>query len=328
MLPFYLLCLTCASAQIAAVKADANAKKSDVMELRLKDSVKRMEIAPALGAGGLKEIYVFDETGNVVEQSTVYRRDNRVYTKTVNSFDRSERKISSESFQDGKLETKSIFNYEKNGKASEQIDYDAEGKLLSKTASKYDDNGNLIETNFSLVQPISGGMLAGFGIGVGSYKIIYGYDENGNPKQTQFFLPNEKVADGNQLFVYNRENQKIEETSFTPTYENKLPRVSKHFYAYNKQGDVVETKSYEPINESNVETVRDRFKIVDAKGTVQNGLLISDKAYMILWDVTVCDYEYDARGNWTKQICKWKTRDTKDFVPTADEATQRIITYY
>lgn len=323
ILSFCLTCLSCASTEIAAAKVE----KSDRRNLQLKGAVKRMEVTPDEGAPGLKKVYVFNEAGNIVEESSVYRHDNRAYTKIVNSYNSAGGKISAQIFKDGKLEKKSTFQSDDKGNIIEQLDYQADGKLSSKTTNKYDGKGNLIEQTVRLNIPTEGGMLP-IGLAPGEYKTVYDLDENGNQKRIQTFFPGEKTAFGDQGFVYNRANQKIEESEVLQTYEGKLPRINRHFYRYNEQGDVVENKNYESIKESNVEEVRDRFKVIDDKGTVENGLLISDKPFMILWDVTVCDYEYDAQNNWTKQNCKWKMRETKDFITSRDEPTQRIITYF
>lgn len=323
ILTLCLICISCTSTEIVAAKEE----KSDRKNLLLKGTVKRMEIIPSPGSPGLKDIYVFNKAGNITEHSTVYRDDNRIFTKIVNSYDAAGRKITAEFFQDGKPERKSTFKTDDKGNITEQIDYNADGKLSSKTTNKYDERGNLMETDVHLIEPIEGGMLI-VGIAPGKYKTVYTRDENGNPKQILSFFPDEKIPFGDQRFVYNRENQKIEESEVSQTYENKLPRINKHFYRYNEQGDVVEIRQYESVKESNVDEVRDKFKVIDDKGTVQNGQLISDKPYMILWGVTVCDYEYDAQKNWTKKICKWKMRETKDFVPTTNEPAQRVITYF
>ena len=320
---FCLNCICFGLTKIVAVKEE----KSDRKNLQLKGTVKRMEVFPAPGAPGLKDVYVFNEAGNIVEQSSVYRGDNRVYTKIINSYDGAGTKIAAEFFRDGKPEGKSKFKSDAKGNIVEQLDYDTRGKLISKTTTKYDAKGNLIETVLQVIEPIDGGMLI-FGIAPGDYKTVYTRDENGNPKQIQTFFPDEKIPFGDQRFVYNEKNQKIEESEVSTEYKNKLPRIQRHFYRYNEQDDVIEVRGYESIKESNIEEVRDRFKVIDDKGTVQNGALISDKPFMILWDVTVCNYEYDAHGNWTKKTCKWKMRETKDFVPTTDEPQQRIITYF
>ena len=293
----------------------------------MKGAVKRMEVTPDEGAPGLKKVCVFNEAGNIVEESSVYRHDNRAYTKIVNTYNGAGRKISAEIFKDGKLEKKSAFQSDEKGNIIEQTDYQADGKLSSKTTNKYDPKGNLIEQTIRLTLSVEGGMLP-IGLAPGEYKTVHDLDENGNPKRIQSFFPGEKTAFGDQGFVYNRANQKIEESEVLQTYPGKLSRINKLFYRYNEQGDVIEIRNYESIKESNVEEVRDRFKVIADKGTVQNGLLISDKPFMILWDVTVCDYESDAQNNWTKQICKWKTRELKDFASTNSEPTQRIITYF
>lgn len=323
ILTFCLICTSCTSTEIVAAREE----KSDRRNLQLRGVVKSMEVIPDEGAPGLKKVYVFNKAGSIVEESSVYRHDNRAYTKTVNSYNGAGRKISAEIFQDGKLEKKSTFQSDDKGNIIEQLDYDADGKLSSKITNKYNEKGNLIEQTTRLNIPIEGGMLP-TGLAPGEYKTIYNLDENGNPKRIQSFFPGEKTAFGDQGFVYNRANQKIEETEVLQTYENKLPRINRRFYRYNEQGDVIEIKNYESIKESNVEEVRDRFKVIDDKGTVQNGLLISDQPFMILWDITVCDYEYDAQNNWTKQICKWKTRESKDFTTTTYEPTRRIIIYF
>jgi hypothetical protein len=140
-------------------------------------------------------------------------------------------------------------------------------------------------------------------------------------------FPDETITLSEQRFVYNRENQKVEESEVSNTYKNLPPRIQTNFYTYNKQGNIVEIRNYESIKESYVEEVRDKFKVIDSKGTVQNGLLISDKPFMILWGITICDYEYDSKDNWTKQTCKGKFRESENFA-LVNEPRRRIITYF
>jgi hypothetical protein len=310
---------------VATAQSAAQEKQSDRKTMRLRGEVRKIEILAA--SGGLKDVYIFNKAGDIVEQASVYLNENRIYKKIVNFYDESGRKTAAEFYVEGVLKTKSTFQYDEVNNAVEQIDYSAEGKLISKTVRKYDAGGNIVEMQGNLTIPLIFGS-ENVDRSVNNYREFYRYDENGNIAEARGFAADVKVPFLHVSFAYNKENQKVEETSFTTTYFDKPPRISKHFHTYNKQGDVVETRNYEPIKESNVEEVKDRFKVVDNKGTVQNGLLISDKPFMILWDVTVCEYVYDARGNWTKQTCRWKMRETKDFIPASDSPTVRIIGYF
>lgn len=312
---------------IADESIAASKEKSDRRSLQLKGAVKTIEIDPDETAPGLKKVYVFNQAGNILEESRVYPDDNRVYEKTVNSYDKTGRKIAAESFEDGKLEKKSTFKSDAAGNIVEQADYDASGKLLSKVIKKYDNKGNLIEITLQLIEPLGGGMFP-IGMAAGNYKTVYSLDDNGNPKQTQNFVPGLTTPFVAQSYVYNSENQKTEEADVQTEIKGKEQRIMRDFLRYNKQGDVIETGNYESIKESNVEEVRDKFKVIDDKGTVQNGLLISDKPFMILWSVTVCEYIYDSQNNWTKKTCKWKMSQTKDFVPVDNSPLQRVISYY
>jgi hypothetical protein len=324
VLSFCLLCVSCTATQFAAKE-----KQSDRKTLQLKGAVKTLEIP--VPNGGLKDVYLFNKAGDIAEQSSVYQTDNRVYTKMVNFYDEAGRKSRAEFYVEGKLKTKSTFQYDDVNHAVEQIDYDAQDKFVSKVVKKYDEKGNLLEALGKISTPTVFGTVFGSGITEGSpdnYREFYSYDENGNLREMKIFIADVKIPLAHVSYVYNKEKQKIEDTEFSTPLFDKPPRISKGFHTYNKQGDVVETRHYEPIKESNTEEVQDRFKVIDDKGTVQNGLLISDKPFMILWDVSVCEYVYDAHDNWTKQTCKWKMRESKDFTPTSDTPATRIITYF
>jgi len=284
----------------------------------LKGPVKSMEIRE-----GLTFLYIFNRAGNIVEKSAIYRSDNRVSGKLVNLYDASGKKTGSEYYVETKLKTKTVINYDDRGNALEILEYDAAGGLDFKTVKKYDTRGNVLE--------ISGKMPWGI-VGLGpskpiDYRDIFKYDENGRVIEKQSFLGDVKVPLESRLFEYNAENRVFCETEISQTYLDKAPRIAKRFYTYNTRGDVIESRHYEPVKESNVEELGDKFQIVDDKGTVRNGTLISDKPFMILWSVSICNYKYDRYGNWTEHSCASNMRDTRDFVP-AGSVNRRTITYY
>lgn len=304
--------------------AAAREKQSDRKILQLKGAVKRLEMLSP--SGGLKDVYVFNEAGDILEQASVYKDDNRFFKRLVNFYDAAGRKTAAEFYAEGKLKIKSVFQYDDANNLVVQTDSDAEGKLFSKIVRKYDERGNLLETLGNVLMP--GIFDKDAASALDNYREFYRYDERDNLAEMQSFIADVKAPLVHILFVYNRENQKIESTSFSHTYTDKPPRISKYFYTYNKQGDPVEERYYEPVKETNTEEIRDKFKIIDNKGTVQNGVLISDKPYMILWSVNLCAYTYDGQGNWTKKNCQWKMRETKDFMPAPTDSPARIITYF
>jgi hypothetical protein len=301
-------------------------KFSSAADLGLKGKVEKLEILS--GFGGLKEVYTFNAAGKLSERAEVYRSDNRFFTRTVYFYDESGSKTRAESFREGKPVLTQSFKYDDKNRLSEVNDFNAKGEPFSKTVNKYDAKERLTESVSTLFEPLVSDFLMGFGAPDGEYRNLFTYDENGNPATVKAFFPKTDIPFDDRAFRYNADNQKIEETVTTQTYPNKPPRIARYFFVYNKSGDVAEARHYESVKESNVEEVKDRFKIIDDKGTVRNGLLISDKPYMILWSVTACEYEYDSRGNWTKRTCKWKTRDTADFVALGEGTARRIITYY
>jgi hypothetical protein len=298
-------------------------------ELRVNGPVKKVEI-PSAGTG-LKEVYVFNPAGKLIERSSLYRSNERVYNKKVNSYDTSGRKtdskyyaeIGSEPSVELKLRLTTVFKYDDSGNVVEELEYNGEGKLSATTVKKSDPKGNVLEVSGKIPMGI-----IGLGPSDPAYlREFFKYDDTGRLIEKQSFLADVKVPLEHRLFEYNAENRLTCETEITQTYPDKLPRIAKHFFTYNKQGDVIEMRYYEPVRESNVEELREKFQIIDDKGTVKNGTLVSDRPFMILWSVSVCDYTYDLHGNWTGKTCKWKMRDTKDFVPAGNEV-QRIITYY
>lgn len=357
----YILCLfclfsvSCVSAQPAAVRE----KQSDRQIMGLKGAVKKLEII-AKPYYGFKDVYLFNEAGNIIEHSQVYRKDNRVSSKSLTFYDNSGRKIRTEHFKEDKvLQVTSVFEYSDRENSVTEIGSDAAGNAISKNSKKYNESGKLIETNFTFLKPFLGPFQL-VGVGAGSFKKVYKYDENGNLIEEDSFTNDSEISDGKKTYVYNKKGLKIEEIEIKPPVVGiETPRVSKLFFKYDNQGniiettrvepsnvknepprifksfhkvnnheDIAETRGYEPLNESNVKNVKDQFKVIDSKGTVQNGLLISDKPNMILWNIRICEWEYDSQGNWLRPNCKSKGRDSKDFKQLSDEETQRIIIYF
>jgi len=307
-----------------AFQSKAGAKPSDREKMQLKGKVKRLEIPSP--NGGLKDVYLFNEAGNITGQLSVYKDDDREFTKLVNTYDKSGRKISAETYREGKLEKKTIFNYDDTGNNTQELEYNAAGKMVSEITKKYDAQGNLLELFGKPAAP-EGSDRRPFQENL-DYREFYKYDEYGNIIEKQTFWGDVPTPLDRRLLIYDRKNQLTEETGFSPTYPNKPPRISKHFYLYNEQGDPVETRYYEPVNETNAEEIKGRFEIIDGQGTVKNGVLISDKPYMILWTVTVCEFEYDAQGNWTSQTCRWKMRESAEFGPLSETPARRLFDYY
>lgn len=335
----FLLCAGCSAPKSNAKDDEASQQNeqkkvgkavtlSDRDKLELKGAVKRVEIIPSSGGDGLKDVYLFNESGNILEQSNVYRHDDRVWVKTVNHYDNTGRKIGTENFRDGTLIAKSVLKYKDGVKDFEEVKYDYQGKETGTATHKFDENGNLVQILDKMPNP----QPTAFGMGAlpsGEYKQVFTYDDNGNQNSMTTFMPsfttNIKPFD-KRTFVFNQRRQKIEETNISQTYENEAPRIFTFFYAYNQNGDVRESGNYESITESNVQTVRDKFKVIDQKNTVQNGYLISDKPGMILWTIMTYEYEYDSHGNWTKRISYMQTRDTEK--PVTEKTVERIIQYF
>lgn len=302
----------------------------DWKEPRLKGMVKTLEV-PRPGTG-LKDFYVFDRAGNITGRSTLYRSDDRVWHKTVNTYAAAGKKTRSEIFSEDtsqkpvgvRLRKTIVYKYDESGNAIEEREYDPQGTLKATIVKKYDGRGNVLESTGKMEWGI-------FGLGPMSpidFRDVYKYDEAGKLIETKGFLGNEPLLAQHSILEYDGEGRPIIVTSFTPTYPNKPPRIARHLFSYNKQGDIIESRYYEPIRESNVEDFKDKFEIVDDKGTVRNGTLVSDKPFMLLWTITVCEYKYDAHGNWTEKTCKGKGRESRDFAPLDREIPRRTITYY
>lgn len=304
-------------------KVSTIVKLSDKDKVELKGAIKRLEIIPS--HSGLKDVYLFDESGNILEKSSVYQSDERVETKTINQYDRMGRKIGSEYYREGNLSIKSVFKYDAQNRIFQEIRYNSQGEETGTTTHKFDEIGNVIETVNKLLksEPALFGMLA---IGPGEYKEVFTYDENGNQNSIASYLPNSDKPIAKRSSVFNKQKQKVEETEISQVYEGEAPRIFKYFYVYNQNGDISESGQYESITESNVQTVKDKFKVIDNKNTVQNGYLISDKPGMILWTRIMYKYEYDSQGNWTKQTSYLQVGTTEK--PVEDKIVKRAIQYF
>lgn len=319
---FSLICISSALTETARAEPD----KFTLKELELRGPVKSMEISPTFG-GALKEIYLFNEAGNLTEHTVFDRIEGPPIRKIVNHYDRAGRIISSEIFFNGKLEYKSAFLSDEMGNIIERTDRRSDDKPEARTVYQYDKNGNLIEEN---VQYVKGPNTPGLPdrLPLIDVKTVYERDENGDPKRIRTFFPGQKMPATDQSFVYNRDHQKIESGEILRTYADVPPTIRRTFYRYNEQGDLIESKTYESIKESNVEEYKGKFKIIDDRGTVQLRRTISDKPYMILWFVSAYQYQYDARNNWTRRIDKPKPGAAGDSTAPGGRIPSRTFTYY
>jgi hypothetical protein len=300
-------------------------------DLDLRGPVKSIEAQTSTGSG-LNVIYRFDQNGRLLEELTIYRSDGRPWTRTVYTYNKSGFRVGSETYRDGKLQTRVVYTPNNNGDPTEKVATNSEdGKVLRMTFQyTYDSSGRKVGTVMNLSDPIVGDLfgIASFGFPAGNWTQTAVYDKEGNQISRRSFMPQLTIPYDDISAVYDGTHRIIELTSSDYVYENKPPRIRTSVASYNEQGDPVETRAYEPINQSTQDDVGDRFKIIDAKGTVLNGELMSDRPNTILWTITQCSYVYDGYQNWTKRSCKWRTRENREFVSANVGPSTRTIIYY
>ncbi|HZR45607.1 MAG TPA: hypothetical protein VFA47_02790 [Candidatus Manganitrophaceae bacterium] len=191
-------------------------------------------------------------------------------------------------YQDVELNFKSVFTYDPPGQIKEGVEYDYQGKPTFKWSYTHDPGNKVIEE--SRYEPN----------GVLFSKSSYHYDADGNLVEEER-VHSHSANDLKWVYLYDEAGRKVEESFYVVRAQGLLNTAestldSKQVYSYDAKGTLLEETRY------------------DAAGTVK-----SKKSYR---------YEYDAAGNWIKQIAReWVNHADKTyFEPT--EVTYRTITYY
>ena len=141
-----------------------NVESVEITAYTLKDSFGETVTDKVKG----KQIYKFDQQGNVVE-SALYKSDGSLNRKEADKYDSQGNKIEEAWYNsDGSLDWKYLYKYDSQGNKIEEAKYKSDGSLDYKYLYKYDSLGNQIER----ASYRSNGSLG--------IKILYKYDSQGN----------------------------------------------------------------------------------------------------------------------------------------------------
>lgn len=189
------------------------------------------------------------------------------------------------------------------GRVIESDTFDGSGKLQSKLLQNYDSQGNVTEQ-------------ASYGPeGEFVSKTITSFDASGNMKECKEIDRNGSVQIWEKTVIY--ENENGYETSRCDTNGVVISKIAYHYDAkwrlveedhYSAQGSL-ESKTVTKYNPKG-----NRAEIYDYR---KGALLIK----------TLCSYNYDSNGNWTKRIqSKWTKKGNPK--PVLVDVTYRTIEYY
>lgn len=208
--------------------------------------------------------------------------------------------------ESGTLTAKSYNAFDEAGNATEYINYDTKGKVTSTIILAYDSLSNLISEN----QYEPSGKLR--------YRYVYKYDSLGNQVEELRFKSN-AYWETKWIRVYDKNNFLIEEDVYGP---DGILRV-KRTYKNDSRGNRIEGNGYK-ANGSPQPGAKFSNKYDDKSNLVEesvysvNGSLevtflfkYDDKGNLIelkqeppnsIGQCTAYIYEFDAKGNWTRQI--------------------------
>ncbi|MBI4946431.1 MAG: hypothetical protein HY840_08525 [Bacteroidetes bacterium] len=170
------------------------------------------------GASTGSERYVFNEIGNMIEQS-IYNPDGTLFSNFTCTYDGNGNKIEQNRYTNGILFRRSTFTLDNNGNCTEETMYKPDGKLFRKFIYKYDDKGNKIEKN--AYKPD----------GSITEKFTYKYDNNSNEIEENRFIADGSIAD-KSTFKYDDNSNKTEENKHNPN--GSIAYTSTFKYEYGK----------------------------------------------------------------------------------------------
>lgn len=194
-------------------KLDPNGKEIEVSELTARDAlVTRTE-------------FVYDEAGNVTEQTT-YNSDNNVMWKTIYTYKDGLKADYSEYSREGALKARTIFTYE-NGKLVDETGYDGEGALIWKTVYKNNTVG-LVE---SVCEYSADGSL--------DNETTYAYADSGKVESITRFDSFTGLSE-QDVFRYGANGTLSEIT----TYDNNKQIIKRVLVKYDNSGNVARVSEY------------------------------------------------------------------------------------
>ncbi len=212
----------------------------------------------------------------------------------------------------GATEKQTTYKYNTKGDKIEQNEYDSNGNLEYKTIYKYDINGNRIKKNtYRSDKSLKD-------------ETTYKYDNDGNKIEEYEHIPKYIDDEGYQLY------NELEHSSYRKiTYEYDTngrikgrTREDEYdndwlYYKYDTNGNIreegsgVDWRTYKyDDNNNNIESIwyysggvmsKDSYKYDDNHNVIEN-IEYDDEDEQIINKEYSYEYEYDKKGNWTKQI--------------------------
>ncbi|MGI8788868.1 MAG: hypothetical protein ACR2HG_14035 [Pyrinomonadaceae bacterium] len=253
-----------------------------------------------------KYVQKFDERGNLIER-IVTESDGSSSVRFVYKYDAKGNKIEYKYYNyTGDLGGKIIYAYNDDGKLLSQIYSGGDGSLIWKHLYVVNGKGQTIEDSTYLGETLR-------------YKILFTYDNKGRvirEDTTEFnAIPNTWTSHspepGTVLFFYDGKGKKKEEIKFNINGFVKNAAL----YSYDEKENEIEGSWFESGG-----SFDDIMKVKDKSLAAQRKFLGIFKGKI------TSQYEYDARGNWTK-----KTRFNyvqEDGKPIVQSGERRIISYY
>jgi len=232
-------------------------------------------------SAGSYTIVNYDANGEISSTSTSRwenKFDSRGYTKKQISYG-----------SNGSVLSINEFEWNNNGNWTKMISYNADGNMTSKTELEYDSKGNVTK---QIYYNADGSM---------TNKIEYEYDSKGNT--TKVFSYN---ADGNMTnkIEYDSKGNKAKEIS----YNADGVIIGRTEYDWNGDGSFCIYTEYNNKGEIS-STGEERYTTINSKKQVISEIRTSSSG-----SGSKTEYEYDSRGNFTKQTSYSRKSDTDPWI--------------
>ncbi len=224
-----------------------------------------------------------------IQMGTEFRKNSSMYNEKGNI-------IEETYYEDGILEAKTTYKYDKKGNKIEFNQYDSDGSLVFKTTYKHDEKGNEKEKN----DWNSDGSL--------DVKYIYKYNEKGNKIEECY--DEDGVLLETSTFKYDEGGNETEHIE----YDSKGSLLRKETCKYDKKGNRIEASDYDSDGSFIHKWTYEYNEKGNAIEKSYNHFGGSKSKY------TYKHEEYDKNGNWLKQIYFVADKPTEIF--------KRKIEYY
>jgi hypothetical protein len=254
-----------------------------------------------------KRLYVLDDNGNTIEHK-IFNSDRDLTDLITFKYDKNGNEIEEANFTAaGLLRWRYVSTYDERGNQTGHISCGANGSVERKFESVFDDRGNIIEYL---------DYLGGLPIRKGIFK----YDEKRRILEEKITevnsirrFPELTIRDPEKI-VYTYDDEK--RTKGVASYEPDGSLKERVIYTYDEKGNEIGKAMFKADGSPNDPSISFYDDDIDEPGR---------RVIDSITGKTLTEFEYDSRGNWTRETRLVQPGTGK---PRRYHAVERVITYY